>query len=307
MVALVSTTATVAVPLPRRHPVRAVVAALRPSQWIKNGLVLAAAGAAGAFGRDEVALKVLLAFASFCLLASGIYAINDVRDAAEDRLHPKKCRRPVAARELSPAFAVSLGVVCAVAGLSVSAALGPLPAAVAAAYLALTLSYTMLWRHVFLLDILAVAGGFVLRALDGGVAAGVPLSRWFVLVVSAGAVFVAASKRLAELRRANVSGAGRRRVLRRYTPGLLQTTLLLSALTALVAYGVWALALPTVAGFPWRPLTVLPFAGCLIRYLWLVRAGAGEAPEELILGDPVVLVSGAAWIVLFALGVHAGA
>lgn len=290
-----------------RGPVLATVAALRPRQWIKNGLVVAAAGAAGTLGRDDVPQRVLLACAAFCLLASGIYAINDVCDAAEDRMHPRKCRRPVAAGELSAHAATGLGVGLMLLGMIICAVLSPLLALVGAGYLALTLSYTLVWRHVLVLDILAVAGGFVLRALAGGIAAGVGLSRWFVLVVTAAAVFIAAAKRLAELRRAGEGGMRRRRVLDRYTPEALLLTLGASAGIALTAYCVWALRLPSGHGSVWRPLTIAPFAACLLRYLSRAMVGDGEAPEELVVSDPPLLLAALAWLVLFGLAVHAGA
>ena len=171
--------------------------------------------------------------------------------------------------------------------------------------LGLTISYSLLWRHVLVLDIVAIAGGFVLRAVAGGVAAPVTLSRWFLLVVVCGAVFVAAAKRYAELRRAGHDRLARRRVLNSYSPRLLELILAASAAVALVAYCVWAFELPAVRGIPWRPLTIAPFAACLLRYGALVRAGAGEAPEDLLLADRPLQLAGLAWLVLFALEVHA--
>jgi decaprenyl-phosphate phosphoribosyltransferase len=279
---------------------------LRPRQWIKNLLVVAAAGAAGALGRDDVPVRVGLACAAFCLLASGIYAINDVRDAPEDRLHPRKRLRPVAAGELDPRAATALGTVLICAGLALCMVVRPLVAVVGAGYVALTLSYTLIWRHLLLLDIVAIAGGFVLRAVAGGVAAPVTLSRWFVLVVTCAAVFVAAGKRQAELHRASSDmPGGARRVLDGYTQVRLRAILAVSGLAALFAYCVWAFELPAVHGFPWRPLTIVPFAACLLRYGSLLQAGKGEAPEDLLLGDRVLALAGLAWLALFALGVHA--
>lgn len=292
-------------PAPRRGPWRAAVATLRPRQWIKNLLVIAAAGAAGALGHDDVPVRVGLAFVAFCLLASGIYAINDVRDVEEDRLHPRKRFRPVAAGELAPSAAVALGLALMLVGLVLCALIAPLLALVGAGYLALSLSYTLVWRHLLLLDIFAIAGGFVLRAVAGGVASPVTLSRWFLLVVISASVFVAAGKRHSELRRTAVIKAGRRRVLEGYTETRLRVILFGSALVAVFAYAVWAFELASVHGVPWRPLTIVPFAVSIARYGALIRAGKGESPEELLLGDRLLQVAGAMWLVLFALGVHA--
>ena len=289
----------------RRGPVHAAVVTMRPKQWIKNALVIAAAGAAGALGHDDVPVRVGLATVAFCLLASGLYAINDVRDAAEDRLHPVKRCRPVAAHELEPRTAIALGTWLMLAGLGLCTEINPLLVLVGAAYLSLTLTYTLVWRHLLVLDILAIAGGFVLRAVAGGAAAPVTLSPWFLLVVVSAAVFVAAAKRGAELGRADRTPQKGRRVLSAYTPSLLAPILVGSAAVALLAYCVWALKLPAVRGVPWRPLTIVPFAASLLRYGALVRGGAGEAPEDVLLADRPLLIAGGVWLVLFALEVHA--
>jgi decaprenyl-phosphate phosphoribosyltransferase len=278
---------------------------MRPRQWLKNGLVVAAAGAAGALGHDDVPVRIGLTCIAFCLLASGLYAVNDVHDAPEDRRHEKKRHRPVAAGELGERTALALGVTLIAVGMTMSVLVRPLVGVVGAGYVALTLSYTFVWRHLLLLDLIAIGGGFLLRAVAGGVAAPVPLSRWFLLVISAAAVCVAAGKRYAELRRAEGSGAARRRVLQSYTVPLLQRLLVASGLCALFAYSVWAFELPTVHGVPWRLLTIVPFALCLLRYGTLVRAGAGEAPDDLILRDRPLQLGAVAWLVLFALSVHA--
>jgi decaprenyl-phosphate phosphoribosyltransferase len=214
---------------------RAVLVTSRPRQWIKNGLVVAAAGAAGALGHDDVPLRVELACAALCLLASGIYAVNDVHDAPEDRRHPRKLYRPVAASDLDPRAALALGAAMILVGLAVCAFVSPLLTLVGAGYVALTLSYTIFWRHTAILDVVAIAGGFVLRAVAGGVAAPVMLSRWFVLVVTFAAVFVAAGKRQAEVRRTAGTDTAGRRSLEVYTTARLRLFLVASASAAVFA------------------------------------------------------------------------
>jgi decaprenyl-phosphate phosphoribosyltransferase len=290
---------------PRRSAAHAALVTFRPRQWIKNALVIAAAGAAGALGHDDVPARVGLAFVAFCMLSAGAYALNDVRDAVEDRGHPVKRYRPIAAGELSPVAAIALSALLLITGLALCVFIRPLLGAVAAGYLGLTLSYTVLWRRIAVLDIVAIAGGFVLRALAGGVAAGVALSRWFVLVISAAAVFVAAAKRWAELRRTNQNGGTRRGVLELYNESRLSRVISASAGIALFAYAVWTFELPTVDGIPWRPLSILPFTAAIVRYCARVKAGDGEAPEDLLLSDPWLAIAGLVWLVLFALGVDA--
>ncbi len=151
-----------------------------------------------------------------------------------------------------------MGIGLMAAGLALCAAVRPLLLVVGIGYVALTLTYTMVWRRVPVLDIAAIAGGFVLRAVAGGVAAPVTLSRWFLLVVTFSALLVAAGKRLAELGRVEDDHEVKRKVLRFYTTARLRLLLIGSAACALFAYCVWAFSLPTVDGFPWRPLTILP-------------------------------------------------
>ncbi len=289
----------------RRGRRRALVALARPRQWVKNALVVGAPGAAGALGHDDVPARVVVTCAAFCLLSAGIYALNDVRDRHEDRRHPRKFRRPVAAGEISPRDAAVCGAVWIACGLVIAAAVTPMVALIGLAYIVLTVSYSWLWRRIPVLDLVALAGGFVLRAVAGGAAAPVGLSRWFVLVVTCAAVFVAAGKRLAELTRTQQHRARARRVVRLYSHDLLSRVLALAGAGALFAYCVWAFELPDIDGMPWRPLTVIPFAICLMRYGTLVQAGAGEAPEEILTADHTLAAAAVTWLLLFAMSVNA--
>lgn len=290
---------------PRRSPVHAAIVTMRPHQWVKNVLVIAAAGAAGALGTDDVPGRVGAAFIAFCLLSAGIYAINDVRDAAEDRHHPRKRHRPVAAGELDPSTATRLGLGLMLGGLLICALVRLPLVVVGLGYLGLTLSYTLIWRHLLVLDLLAITGGFVLRAVAGGVAAPVTLSRWFLIVITCVAIFVAAGKRRAELQRVGQTRHPMRRVLEHYSEAKLRLILTGSAAGALFAYCVWAFSLPFADGVPWRPLTIAPFALCLLRYRILIERGNGEAPEALLLSDRALALVAGVWLVLFSLGVHA--
>jgi decaprenyl-phosphate phosphoribosyltransferase len=287
-----------------RGIVRAAIATARPRQWMKNALVIAAPGAARAFSHPGVPVRVGLAFVAFCAIASGIYAINDVHDAGEDRRHPTKCRRPVAAGELSARQAIALGVILIAIGLVICAAVRPLLVLVAVAYIGLTLSYTLVWRNVPFLDVFVISGGFLLRAVAGGAAAPVDLSEWFLMVISFAAVLVAGGKRYGELRRTERSGARRRRVLEQYTERRLTLLLAVCTVGALFTYAVWAFVVPRT-GLPWRLLTIIPFTICILRYVRLVSAGEAEAPEELILTDRLLLAGASSWVVLFALGLNA--
>jgi decaprenyl-phosphate phosphoribosyltransferase len=282
---------------------RQVLVAMRPRQWIKNLLVFAAPGAAGILGDSGVAPRVVVAFLALCLVASGGYLLNDVRDAAEDRRHPRKRHRPVASGRLSPELARAAGIVLTGLGLGLAASVNVRLLIVTASYVLLTVFYTYRLRRIALVDLLAIACLFVLRALAGGVASSVTVSNSFLLVVGSAAVFIVAGKRLAELGRGSTPGPSRA-TLGAYTTAGLRRLLVVSALTACGAYLVWALQRHGTATLPWRLLTAGLFAAVLARYGRLLSRGAGGAPEELLLGDPTLLALACAWGAAFGWAVY---
>jgi decaprenyl-phosphate phosphoribosyltransferase len=282
----------------------ALVRACRPRQWIKNVLVVAAPGAAGVLARPEVAEQVLIAFVCFCMFSSATYLLNDVHDRHEDRHNPRRSTRPIAAGELSVRAALAAAFALAIGGLALAAAVRPALAGVGAGYLALTLSYTLWWRSVAVADMAAVAGGFVLRALAGGVATSVPVSRWFMLVTSFGALFLVAGKRYAELNGGVEPAAVTRASLRAYSAQYLRFVLGLAATVTTTGYCLWAFQRAHTAKLSWYELTVIPFVLWLLRYALLLDGGEGQAPEELVLHDGFLLSMTAAWLAVFVCGVY---
>ncbi len=282
---------------------RAVLRACRPRQWSKNLLVFAAPAAAGWIDRPEVAAQAAVALVVLCMISSATYLVNDVRDREQDREHPRKRLRPVAAGELSPPAALWTAAALAGSGVALATALAPGLGALACGYLALTASYSLWLRRVVVLDILVVATGFVIRALAGGVATDIYLSRWFVIVTACCAVFLVAAKRYAEVRAHSGSGPARA-TLRRYSLGRLRLVLAASATAASVAYASWAFTRPD--HIVWYGVSIVPLVLWLGRYSMLIGRGGGQAPEELILRDRTLLAFGAAWSVLFLGGVYVG-
>jgi len=290
-----------------RPSARVLLRACRPRQWSKNLLVLAAPCAAGVIGQPLVAAQVAGAFLVLCLLSSATYLLNDVRDREQDRLHPRKRSRPVASGDLSPGAALRVAAVLAFVGIAAATAITPGLGAVACGYLALTMSYSLWLRRVVVLDIFAIAAGFVLRAIAGGVATDIYLSRWFVIVTASCAVYLVAGKRYAELRDdedpAHPAGPVRA-TLRRYSLRQLRLTLLAAATVAVGAYTGWAFTRPSHV--LWYGLSIAPLVLWLGRYASLIGAGAGQAPEELILRDRTLLALSVAWACLFLGGVYVG-
>jgi decaprenyl-phosphate phosphoribosyltransferase len=195
------------------------------------------------------------------------------------------------------ALALALG------GLGLAALIRPELAAVGAGYLALTGCYTLWWRTVAVADIAAVAGGFVLRALAGGVATSVPVSRWFMLVTSFGALFLVAGKRYAELREGEQATI-QRASLRVYSAQYLRFVIGLAATVTVTAYCLWAFQRAHDHKISWYELTIIPLVLWLLRYALLLDRGEGHTPEELVLGDGFLLSMSAAWLVVFVCGVY---
>ncbi|WP_017598258.1 MULTISPECIES: decaprenyl-phosphate phosphoribosyltransferase [Nocardiopsis] len=286
----------------RPHPLVALARACRPRQWLKNLLVFAAPGAAGALDQPQALLVCACLFALFCLAASGTYLLNDVHDARADRSHERKRHRPVASGALPVPVAVIAGIVFGVAAPLASLALGDLRVTgLLAGYVLLTLLYTRLLRDVVLCDLVVVAGCHVLRAVAGGVAVGVPLTSWFVLVLSLGALLVVVGKREAELRAAG-SGTPVRRTLCAYTRSYLTQTRTMASGAMIVTYFLWALE---PGGHTlWHTLSIVPFVMFVLRYNLLVDRGVGEEPEEIALRDRPIQIMLVTLVALVAAGIH---
>jgi decaprenyl-phosphate phosphoribosyltransferase len=266
--------------------------------------VLAAPSAAGVIDRPLVAAQLAGAFAVLCLLSSATYLVNDVRDRDQDRLHPRKRLRPIAAGEISPRAALRWTGLLAVVGVAGASAIRPGLGVVAVCYLVLTASYSLWLRRVVVADVLAIASGFVLRAVAGGVATDIYLSRWFVIVTACFAMFLVTAKRYAELREQAESAPSGRATLRRYSLRGLRLVLLTAAASGCVAYTGWAFTRPS--HLLWYGLSIAPLVLWLARYARLIGAGAGQAPEELILHDRTLLALSLAWGLLFLGGVYVG-
>jgi decaprenyl-phosphate phosphoribosyltransferase len=277
---------------------------MRPKQWVKNVLVFAAPVASGTALQLDVLRPTLLAFALFCTVSSGVYLLNDARDVEEDRRHPVKRFRPVAAGVVPVPLAVAGGAVLLVGSVLGALALGNgALAGVLGTYAAISLAYSFFLKNQPVVDLAAVASGFLLRAIAGGVAANIPLSQWFLLVAAFGALFMVAGKRYAELVALGDTGETRRS-LREYSPSYLRFVWSMSAGVACTTYSLWAFEMRDSAdGFPWQALSIAPFVLALLRYAVDVDRGAAGAPEDTVLGDRILLMLGTVWATVFGLGV----
>jgi decaprenyl-phosphate phosphoribosyltransferase len=287
-----------------------IVVTMRPRQWVKNLLVFVAPAAAGVLSGRLDLLRSLAAFGIFCAVASGIYLINDAMDAGADRLHPDKRARPVASGALTRTHAIAAAALLIAFGL-VSAwfvARWEL-VLVIGLYAVISIAYTIRLKREPVIELVAVASGFVLRAIAGGVATHIPLSSWFLAVASFGALFVVTGKRAGEYRRLGERRGQHREVLGIYTESFLRSTLTLTATVVVTAYCLWAFdkgGLQSHAGHHvvWIQLSVIPIILGTLHMLRLVDAGVIDAPEDLVFHDHLLQVLGAFWVAMFSIGIY---
>jgi decaprenyl-phosphate phosphoribosyltransferase len=286
-----------------------VIRAARPKQWAKNVLVFAAPAAASVLDDFTPLLETIACFVAFCLVSSATYLFNDVRDVESDRAHPTKRNRPIAQGIVSPRLATVVGLIAGLAGFAVAAAVSWELCFVVVCYVAISTSYTLWLKHVAVVDLAAVAAGFIIRAVAGGVATDVPISRWFLIVASFGSLFMVACKRQAEHVELGDDRGSVRATLDVYPLAYLRFVWMTAASITIAAYCLWAFEQAdgtTASHFPWYPLSIAPFVIALLRYGLVVETGRGGAPEEIILGDRPIQVIGFIWIVLYGAGVYLG-
>jgi decaprenyl-phosphate phosphoribosyltransferase len=285
---------------------KALLKTARPKQWAKNVLVFAAPAAAGVITHRTALFHSLVAFVAFCLTASGTYYLNDAFDVDADRNHPKKRFRPIAAGALSAGRAKIIGVGLIVIGVGISIPInhGKL-AGIVGGYAALTFCYSAWLKHEPVIDLGALAAGFVLRAIAGGVAAPVAISNWFLIVTGAGAMFIVIGKRRSEV--TTLDGTDHRSVLEHYPLSFLDSARAATMAVAITAYCIWAFEKAAVhvhaASDLWYRLSIVPFVLAILRYSLVIDQDRGGAPEDVILGDRMIILLGALWILFFMMGV----
>lgn len=274
----------------RRSPAAAAFVALRPRQWTKNLLVFAGIVFAAKLGDPVRWIAALTVFVAYCAASSAAYLVNDVRDAESDRLHPVKRSRPIARGELRPRTALVLAGALVLAALVLAGAIGAASLGCLVAFLGLQAAYSLRLKALELVDVLAIAGLFVLRAAAGAIAVDVRISEWLLLCTFLLALFVALGKRRAEL---GLDGVRARPALDGYSVALVDQLLGIVAAATIAAYTGYALAAHDTR---WLVATVPLVVYGLFRYLLLLhRRGLGEEPETLLVEDLPLLVTVALW------------
>jgi len=277
--------------LPRRQaPLIAALVALRPRQWTKNLLLFAGIIFAAKLGDPGRWLAAFAAFAAYCAASSAAYLVNDVRDADSDRTHPVKRSRPIARGELGPRPALAFAGALAVIALALAAALGPGSLACMAGFVLLQAAYSLRLKALELIDVLTIAGLFVIRASAGAIAVDVRISQWLLLCTFLLALFIALGKRRAELA---LDGVNARPSLSGYSEALVDQLLAIVAAATIAAYAAYTLS---AHDSRWLVATLPLVVHGLFRYLLLLhRRGLGEEPESLLVEDVPLLLTVAVW------------
>ncbi|MEN9785356.1 MAG: hypothetical protein RLZZ299_620 [Pseudomonadota bacterium] len=279
--------------LPRRALPVALLALLRPKQWVKNVLLAPAIIFSNHFGEAGAWLRVGLAFAAFCLLSSTGYVYNDLRDVEADRVHPRKRFRPLASGEVGVTAAWVVMALSMAGAAALAWSLGPAFAVVAALYFVTTLSYSSFLKHYVILDVMFLAACYLWRAVAGAVAIDVRVSPWLLLCTAFLALFLGFNKRRGEIQLLE-GQAGTRKALEHYSPAMLQEFQAITTSGTIISY-----ALYTVQGSPspWLLLTLPYVLYGIFRYIYLVdQRGEGHAPDETLLRDRPILASGVLYL-----------
>jgi 4-hydroxybenzoate polyprenyltransferase len=267
-----------------------VLVLMRPRQWVKNLLVLAAPLFAARLFDAAVLSRSLLTLVAFCAASSAVYVYNDVRDATLDRLHPLKSRRPMAAGLITPGFALSVSAALVVVGLLVGLAADPRVSLLVAVYVLLMLVYCELGRSRAPIDVFMIAAGFLLRALAGAAAGQVTPSPWFLALTLLLALMLGFGKRRAELSLVAARGQPSRPSLETYSVAMLDQLLSVLAASIIVLYAIYAVSITTRIGSSDMILTWPLVLFAVIRYLQVSHVN-DRPPDELMVTDRVILGS----------------
>jgi decaprenyl-phosphate phosphoribosyltransferase len=291
--------------------VTGVIKAMRPRQWVKNVLVLAAPvaglGSGVRYDYGQMSTQVALAFVVFSLSASSVYLVNDVRDVEADREHPTKRYRPIAAGVVPEWLAYVLAALLGAAALGIAWVVTPNLALVMAVYLTMQLAYCFGLKHQAVLDICIVSSAYLLRAIAGGVATSIQLSQWFLLSAAFASLFMVAGKRYAELQLAERTGAAIRKSLESYTSTYLRFVWTLSATAVVMCYGLWAFERDHQHhSGSWYAVTMVPFTIAILRYAVDIDGGLAGEPEDIALSDRVLQLLFVAWIATIGAAVAFG-
>ncbi len=282
----------------------ALIAAMRPKQWTKNLFVFVAIIFTNNLpssipdARWRLLGLTICAFVLYCLVSGGTYLMNDVIDREQDRLHPEKRNRPIASGRLPWQLASAASAVCCVGGVSASFLINRGFGFITLAYLALQISYTFVLKHHVLIDVFAIAAGFVFRAVAGGLALGVPISVWLLVCTLQLSLFLGFGKRRHELVSLAENARSHRRNLEFYTIPLLDQLIAIVLAGLVVSYAVYTIQSPTAVSHPALVITLPNVMYGIFRYLYLIQVEhKGGSPESILLEDRPMQINLVLWVI----------
>lgn len=281
----------------RRGSLRAWIRAIRPEQWLKNGFVLSPLVFSGKALIGDAQWRALVAFVSFCAVASAVYLMNDVLDRKADRLHPQKANRPIASGLISAGSALTVAALLGAVGLAAGAVAGVNVAGVLLAYLALNVMYGVWLKNIVIVDVFAIAAFFIMRLLAGAAAVHVKPSIWLLLCGGLLALFLGFAKRRHELVLLGGGSPTHRAVLADYSTTFLdQLSVVLLAVT-IVSYIMYTLESDTarIVGSETLSYSTAFVLYGVFRYLYLVHRNEGGNPTETLLTDRSLLMAVVLW------------
>ena len=267
---------------------------MRPRQWTKNLLVFAALIFSQNLFNTSMSRDSFIAFVIFCLLSGSVYTLNDLLDIKQDRLHPKKSKRPLASGKLKPATAIIAGVLLVILSLANAFWLNTNFGLISLSYFILQIAYSTILKHIVILDVLAVSVGFVLRAIAGAEVIDVPISSWLLVCTILLALFLSLGKRRHEILLLDENAANHRKILYEYSPALLDQMISVVTASTVVAYALYTMSVETITKFQTDNLKyTIPFVLYgIFRYLYLIhQKSEGGSPEKILLNDKPLLVN----------------
>ena len=288
---------------------KGLIISARPHHWIKNLIVFAALIFAREYTNPQKIGLAILAFAAFCLISSGIYLINDVLDRENDRNHPVKSKRPIAAGQVPIPAAVAFATFLLIAGIILATFINTGTVMTVAGYIVLNIAYSIYLKHIVIIDVMTIALGFVIRAVAGALAISVPISPWLLVCTTLLALFMGFGKRRHEISLLTDGASGHRRSLEHYSVRFLDQMISVVTASTVVAYAFYTLS-PEIEnrfGTKWLPLTIPFVLYGIFRYLYLIfHKKEGGSPTKLLLTDPPLILCVILWMVSVILVINFG-
>ena len=273
---------------------------MRPHQWVKNAFVFTGLLFGHAWHDVHLVTQVMLAFCAFCLLSSAIYIVNDMVDLEQDRQHPVKRLRPLAAGKIQQSAAIILALLLAVVGLSLAYGASPSVLIILIIYALMNIAYSLWLKHVVILDVFIIATGFMLRILVGTLGVGIPPSQWLLLCGLMVTLFLGFSKRRAEINALSDDKTAHRKVLEHYSPVLLDKMIGITAAGLIMSYSLYTMSPETLRIHGTGNLIyTVPFVMYgVFRYIYLLHhQSRGGDPSRDLVRDPHLFIVVAAWLV----------